>query len=96
MAMNGINMPLLMVGQEAVWQQVLQQFNYNKQEIADFIPGPTYVPWWLMQNLEGEGGPVTQAYIDARVKLQQKIIKRAKELGMQPIFQGFFGMVPFS
>ena len=96
MALNGINMPLLILGQEAVWQNVLKQMNFSEREIAGFIPGPTHAPWWLMQNLEGEGGLVSQHYIDTQTKLMQKVLKRARELGMKPVMQGFFGMVPCS
>ncbi len=97
MAMQGINMPLAaVVGQHAVWQHTLRRLGYSDQEILSFLPGAGYEAWWLMGNLEGTGGPVTQAYIDDQLELQRKILARMREYGMEPVLQGFFGMVPES
>ncbi len=94
MATQGVNMFLSPIGSEAVWQKVMERYGYTFAEIQKFIPGPAYTAWWLMGNLEGEGGPVSQEYIDGRVELQKKIMARAKELGMEVVLQGFAGLVP--
>ena len=94
MAMNGINVMLMPVGTEIVWQRTLAQFGFSKQEIAAFIPGPAFTAWWLMGNLEGWGGQVTNAMINRNHQLAKKIMKRMNELGINPIAQGFYGMVP--
>ena len=49
-----------------------------------------------MGNLEGWGGPVSDAYIQQQVTLQKKILNRMKSLGMKPVVPGFFGIVPKS
>jgi Alpha-N-acetylglucosaminidase (NAGLU). len=92
--LHGVNMPLAIIGTEAVWQNTLRRFNVPEDAIAKFIPGPAYTAWWLMGNLEGWGGPVSQAWIDHQAALQQKIVARMRQLGMTPIFQGFYGMMP--
>src|SRR3989339_875925 len=94
MALNGINMPLAITGTEAVWQNTLIQFNFTADEAREFIVGPAYTAWWLMGNIERWGGPVSQEWINQRVQLQKKIIQRMRELGMTPVFQGFYSMVP--
>ena len=94
MALNGITMPLAVAGQEAVWQRTLRRFNFSDQEIRDFLPGPAFVAWWLMGNLEGWGGPVSQRWIDNRAELQRKILARMREYGMTPVLSAFYGMVP--
>lgn len=94
MALHGINLTLATTGTEAVWQRTLRRFNFSEEEIKAFIPGPGFTAWWLMGNLEGWGGPVSQAWIDGQVRLQQRILARMSELGMKPVFQGFYGMVP--
>ncbi|HAZ03379.1 MAG TPA: alpha-N-acetylglucosaminidase [Marinilabiliales bacterium] len=94
MALNGINMPLAITGTEAVWQNTLIQFNFTDDEAREFIVGPAYTAWWLMGNIERWGGPVSQEWINQRVQLQKKIIQRMRELGMTPVFQGFYSMVP--
>jgi alpha-N-acetylglucosaminidase len=96
MALNGVNLALATNGFEAVWQNTLRRIGYSDREILDFIPGPAYTAWWLMGNLEGWGGPVTQRMIDERATLQKKIVARMRELGIEPVFQGFYGMVPAS
>jgi len=94
MATQGVNLFLSGIGTEAVWQKWMEKYGYSFAEIQKFIPGPAYTAWWLMGNLEGEGGPVSQEYINGRVELQKKIIARAKELGMNVVLQGFAGFVP--
>ena len=92
MALHGINRPLALVGQEAVWQNTLKRLDYTDEEIMDFLPGPAYTGWWLLGNLEGWGGPVNQNWINAQAELQKKIVTRMKSLGMSPVYQGFYGM----
>lgn len=94
MALNGINMPLMIVGEEAVWQRTLKRLNYSNDEIKSFLPGPAFFAWFYMNNLEGWGGPLPDNWIADHIKLRRKIQKRMKEYGMTPVFQGFFGMVP--
>jgi alpha-N-acetylglucosaminidase len=94
MALNGITMPLAVTGQEAVWQRTLRRFGFSDAEIRDFIPGPAFTAWWLMGNLEGWGGPVSQRWIDDRAELQRKIVARMREYGMTPVLAAFYGMVP--
>lgn len=96
MALNGVNLILAPVGMEAVWQNTLKKIGYTDQEAKAFIPGPAFDAWWLMGNLEGWGGPVSQSLINQQVKLEQQIIKRMKEFKIEPVMQGFYGMVPTS
>lgn len=94
MALNGVNLVLAPIGAEAVWQNTLRKLGYNEKEILQFIAGPAFSAWWLMGNLEGWGGPVTQGIIDQQTNLQKKILARMRTFGMQPVMQGFYGMVP--
>lgn len=97
MALRGINMPLAaVVGEYAVWYNTLKRLNYTDEEIYEFLPGPGYEAWWLMGNLEGAGGPVSPQFIASQTDLQQKMLQRMSDYGMQPVYQGFYGMVPNS
>jgi alpha-N-acetylglucosaminidase len=96
MALNGVNLALATTGTEAVWQNTLRRIGYSESEILEFIPGPAYTAWWLMGNLEGWGGPVTQRMIDERAALQKKILGRMRDFGIEPVLLGFYGMVPAS
>ena len=96
MALNGINTPMAMVGVEVVWRNTLRKFGYTDKEIKEYLCGPAFFAWFLMDNLEGHGGPLPDEWFTQRVTLQKKILKRMRELGMTPVFQSFFGMIPNS
>ena len=94
LAMNGINMPLGVIGLEGVWYNTLTKHGFSDQEAREFLVGPTYFAWQWMTNIEGQGGPLPKSWIDSHVEMGQKWMARARELGMTPIQQGFSGNVP--
>ncbi len=94
MALNGVNLILAPLGTEILWQKTLESLGYSEKEIKAFIPGPAFNAWWLMGNLEGWGGPVSDNIIQQWKTIQQKMITRMGELGLEPVLQGFWGMVP--
>jgi alpha-N-acetylglucosaminidase len=96
MALKGINTPLAVTGQEAVWRQVLTDLGFSRQQIADFLVGPAYFPWGWMGNIDGLGGPLPDSWIDSHVALERQILARERSLGMTPVLQGFTGHVPES
>ena len=96
MAMNGINFPLAITGQEAVWYEVYKELGFSEKQIGDFIVGPAYFPWGWMGNVDGLGGPVPKSWMEKHKVLQQQILQRERALGMTPILQGFTGHVPES
>ena len=55
MALHGINLSLALTGTESVWRNVLLKLGYTKDEINEFVAGPGFTAWWLMNNLEGWG-----------------------------------------
>ena len=94
MAMNGINMPLFVVGLEKVWFNTLLNFGFSESEALDFLSNPAYMAWQLMNNLEGEYSPVSIEVIEKRYELGKKIMDKMISYGMTPIQQGFSGCVP--
>lgn len=94
MALNGINMPLSVTGQEAVWQAVCKRLGMSDEQIDEFLAGPPYLPFQWMGCLDGWGGPLPQNWIDRHENLAKKILARQRELGMTPVLQGFTGHVP--
>lgn len=96
MALNGVNLMLAPLGMETVWEETLRTVGYTDKEIDAFIPGPAFTAWWLMGNLEGWGGVMSKTMRRQRVALQQRILSRMRELGIEPVMQGFYGMVPGS
>ncbi|HVT86828.1 MAG TPA: alpha-N-acetylglucosaminidase [Chitinophagaceae bacterium] len=96
MAMNGINFPLAITGQEAIWSEVYKELGLSQKQIDDYLVGPGYLPWSWMGNIDGLGGPLPKSWIETHKQLEQKILKRERALGMKPILQAFTGHVPES
>lgn len=94
MALHGINMPLAITGQEYIWQQVYHDMGFSDEELRGFFSGPAYFAWFWMGNLDAWGGPLPQAWMESHKVLQQKIVRRQRELGMKPVLPAFTGHVP--
>lgn len=102
MALHGINMPLILVGLETVWKNVLTELGYTKSEINQFVAGPGFMAWFAMNNLEGWGGTGAGMngnpdwWYERQGELCGKILSAMRSLGMQPVLPGYSGMVPNS
>ena len=96
MALHGINMPLAMIGQEAVWRRVWKSMGLTDKELKNYFTGPAFLPWHRMGNINKHDGPLPQSYLDESISLQKKIIARMKEFGMNPVVPAFSGFVPSS
>ena len=94
MALNGINMPLAITGQEAVWQKVWRKYGMTDEQIRSFFTGPAHLPWQRMINIDRWQGPLPQSWIDGQAKLQKRILQRERELNMTPVLPAFAGHIP--
>jgi alpha-N-acetylglucosaminidase len=94
MALNGVNLPLSVTGQEAVWQAVGRRLGWSDAGMREFLAGPPYLPFGWMGCLDGHGGPLPQSWIDGHARLAKQILTRQRALGMRPVLQAFTGHVP--
>ena len=94
MALNGINLPLAITGQESVWYEVWSELGLTDEEIRSYFTGPAHLPWHRMQNIDRWGGPLPMSWLENQKALQQKIVARERELNMKPVLPGFAGHVP--
>ena len=94
MALHGIDMPLALVGYEAIMARVWKKMGLTDEEINNYFVGPAHLPWMRMGNVSGIDGPLNQDWHKQQVELQHKILKRMKNLGMKPICPGFPGFIP--
>ena len=94
MALNGINMPLAVTGQNTVWQKVYRRLGFTDEDLESFFSGPAYFNWFWMGNLDGWGGPLPQSFIDRHEELQKYILHAERSLGMTPVLPAFTGHVP--
>lgn len=94
LALNGVNVVLDITAQEEVWRQFLDALGYSHADIKDYIAGPAFYAWAYMANLSGFGGPVHDAWFSERTEFARKNQRKMRNLGMQPVLQGYSGMVP--
>jgi alpha-N-acetylglucosaminidase len=94
LALSGVNLALVIEGQESVWINALKQFGYSDAEIRQWLVLPTHQPWMCMSNMEGYGGPLPPMLVEQRLDLGKKIVARMRELGVEPVLQGYYGIVP--
>ena len=94
MALNGINMPLAITGQESVWYNVWKKLGMSDLEIRSYFVGPPYLPWHRMANIDSWNGPLPKEWLDDQLELQKQIVKRERELNMKPVLPAFAGHVP--
>ncbi|MDD2358696.1 MAG: alpha-N-acetylglucosaminidase TIM-barrel domain-containing protein, partial [Thiovulaceae bacterium] len=95
MALNGINMPLAITGQESVWYKVWQKLGLSDLQIRSYFTGPAHLPWHRMLNIDYWQGPLPKSWLDNQEELQKQIVKRERELNMTPVLPAFSGHVPY-
>jgi hypothetical protein len=93
-ALHGINEVYVLPGTDAVYEDVLQDFGYTADQARRWIPLPATQPWWVMQNVSNDTGPISQSLLDERATLGREIIARCEQLGITPVIPGFYGTVP--
>ena len=94
MALNGVNLPLAITGQESIWYQIWTEMGLTDEEVRNYFTGPAHLPWHRMQNIDRWGGPLPQVWLDGQLELQKQITARERELGMKPVLPAFAGHVP--
>ncbi|MGL5318759.1 MAG: alpha-N-acetylglucosaminidase TIM-barrel domain-containing protein, partial [Bacteroidales bacterium] len=94
MALHGIDMPLALVGSEAIMARVWKKLGLTDDEINSYFVAPAHLPWMRMGNLSGVDAPLSKEWHASQIALQHKILKRMKSLDMKPICPAFAGFVP--
>ncbi|MGM9803911.1 MAG: alpha-N-acetylglucosaminidase [Muribaculaceae bacterium] len=94
MALNGINMPLAITGQESIWLKVWKKLGLKEDDIKSYFTGPAHLAWHRMSNIDAFQGPLPDSWLRDQELLQKKIVARERELSMTPILPGFAGHVP--
>ncbi|MGC8749926.1 alpha-N-acetylglucosaminidase [Hydrotalea sp.] len=96
MALNGINMPLAIIGQNIIWHQLYRSMGFSEAQLKDYFTGPAYSSWFWMNNIDKWGGPLPYSWLKKMEILQRKILERERALDMMPILPAFTGHVPNS
>lgn len=94
MALHGIDMPLALIANEAIMARVYKKFGFTDEEINNYFVGPAHLPFLRMGLMEKLDGPLDSNWYKRTIDLQHKVLKRMRELGMDPICPAFAGFVP--
>lgn len=94
LAMQGVNMIFMPVGQEAVWYYGALDMGINREDAMEFLSSPCYYPLQLAGRLDTVFPMTDTNYLKAQIKLGQRIVERMRELGMEPVLPAFNGHVP--
>ena len=94
MALNGVNLPLAITGQEAVWYNVWTSLGMSDEQVRSYFTGPAYLPWHRMANIDGWCGPLPMEWLEGQKALQRRIVERERALNMRPVLPAFAGHVP--
>ena len=94
MALNGVNLPLAITGQESVWYEVWREMGLDDAQIRGFFTGPAHLPWHRMINIDRWQGPLPHSWLKGQQALQKKILARERALNMRPVLPAFAGHVP--
>ncbi|MBP7275752.1 MAG: alpha-N-acetylglucosaminidase [Kiritimatiellae bacterium] len=94
LALHGYNAALVLAGVEQTWSDTLTQFGYTEDEARAWLVWPSHQAWQQMSNLERFDGPLPASVVRQRLELGRFIVRRMRELGMEPVLPGYYGMVP--
>lgn len=94
MALNGVNLPLAITGQESIWHRVWLKLGLDDNDIRNYFTGPAHLPWHRMTNMDKWQGGLPDSWLNNQEELQKKIVARERELGMKPVLPAFAGHVP--
>ena len=96
LALQGYNIALVTAGLQKVWDLTLADMGYSQEQRRNYIADDAAAAWWHMGNLQGFGGPVSAEQIERDAALGKWMIGAMREVGIEPIFQGFVGLIPSS
>ncbi|KAI1790749.1 alpha-N-acetylglucosaminidase [Ganoderma leucocontextum] len=95
LALRGVNLPLAWNGYEYILAETFREVGLTDADIASFLSGPAFQAWNRFGNIQGSwGGDLPTTWINDQFKLEKRIVKRMKELGMTPVLPSFTGFVP--
>lgn len=96
LALSGYNTALAVTGNCRVWQLFMRDAGYSERQIRDFISDEIAFSWTNCGGLETLGAPVPQEAIERDARLGRYIVREMRALGIEPMLQGFTGLLPNS
>jgi len=94
LALFGFNRALVVQGLAKVWQGVMREMGVPENQIRSTICDAAAAPFWHMGNVEGLGAPVADEVIERDAKLGAFMVREMRRLGIEPVLQGYVGVLP--
>lgn len=94
LAMQGVNVMFMPVGNESVWYYAALKLGINREDAMDFLSSPIYYPLQLAGKLDTFLPLTDTNYLKAQIALGRHIIERMREVGIEPILPAFTGHAP--
>jgi len=94
LAMHGFNMILSPIASEAIFNRVWLKYGLTQKEIDQYTTGPAHLPFHRMGCVRQVGGTLSHSWHKDQIQLQHQLLKRMRQLGIEPVVQGFSGFVP--
>jgi len=94
LALSGTNAILIERGTDLVLYQTFRDAGYPDEAIRKWIVEPAHQNWQLMGNMCCFEGPISKALMEKRAHSAQHLIAMLRNLGITPVFPGYYGIVP--
>lgn len=95
LAVLGYNVALVIAGLPKLWQLFLRELGFSDSKIQSFLPDESIMAWFAMGNLQqNETLTMSNQRIDYDADLAKFIVRKMREVGIEPILPGFSGIVP--
>ena len=96
LALSGFTSAVVPTANMKVWQLFLRDAGFSDEQIAACIPDETAQSWMNCGVMEGVGAPVPSERIDEEARLGRWVAGEMRALGIEPMLQGFTGLLPNS
>ncbi len=96
LALSGYNTALVVTGNSRVWQLFLRDAGFSEKQISDYISDEVAISWTNCGGLETLGAPVPNEAIEREARVGRFIVREMRALGIEPMIQGFTGLLPGS
>ena len=93
-ALHSVNLFLALEGQEYVWEKLWLEMGVDQADLNKYFPGPSFLAWHRMGNLDTYMGPEPKGWRKSRYELQKKIVQKMRSIGMIPVLTAFAGHIP--
>ena len=94
LALQGVNLLPMLVGQEAVWYYAALELGIRREDAMEYLSNPCYYPLQLAGKLDTIFPMTDTNYLKSRIELGRQILERMAELGITPVLPTFSGHIP--